>query len=98
MKSGIDAQAQVISGEDPVQLEALLAEHQERFDASVPERRMLVETLVVCEYPCRRPNRPARTISVTGVYQDRHGCWTEGLLSPGILRGGLRFRRRSTSG
>jgi hypothetical protein len=70
MKSGIDAQAQVISGKDPAQLEALLAEYQERFDASVPERRMLVDTLVVCEYPCRRPNRPARTISVTGVSRE----------------------------
>ena len=57
LKSGIDAQAQVIPGEDPAQLEALLAEYQERFDASVPERRMLVDTLVVCEWMFRRLNR-----------------------------------------
>ena len=57
LKSGIDAQAQVIPGEDPAQLEALLAEYQERFDASTPERRMLVDTLVVCEWLFRRLNR-----------------------------------------
>jgi hypothetical protein len=57
LKSGIDAQAQVIPGEDPAQLEALLAEYQERFDTSVPERRMLVDTLVVCDWLFRRLNR-----------------------------------------
>jgi hypothetical protein len=57
LKSGIDAQAQVIPGEDPAQLEALLAEYQERFDTSVPERRMLVDTLVACEWMFRRLNR-----------------------------------------
>src|ERR1017187_1257385 len=57
LKSGIDAQAQVIPGEDPAQLEALLAEYQERFDTSVPERRMLVDTLVACDWLFRRLNR-----------------------------------------
>jgi hypothetical protein len=57
LKSGIDAQAQVIPGEDPAQLEALIAEYQERFDASLPERRMLVDTLVVCEWLFRRLSR-----------------------------------------
>jgi hypothetical protein len=57
LKSGIDAQAQVIPGEDPAQLETLLAEYQERFDTSVPERRMLVDTLVACDWLFRRLNR-----------------------------------------
>ena len=57
LKSGIDAQAQVIPGEDPAQLEALIAEYQERFDTSVPERRMLVDTLIACEWLSRRLNR-----------------------------------------
>jgi hypothetical protein len=57
LKSGIDAQTQVIPGEDPAQLEVLLAEYQERFDASTPERRMLVDTLVVCDWLFRRLNR-----------------------------------------
>src|ERR1019366_3225870 len=32
-------------------------EYQERFDASTPERRMLVDTLVVCDWLFRRLNR-----------------------------------------
>ena len=57
LKSGIDAQAQVIPGEDPAQLEALIVEYQDRFDTSVPERRMLVDTLIACEWLSRRLNR-----------------------------------------
>jgi hypothetical protein len=57
LKSGIDAQAEVIPGEDPGRLETLIAEYQERFDASTPERRMLVDTLVNCEWMLRRMRR-----------------------------------------
>jgi hypothetical protein len=57
LKSGIDAQAEVIPGEDPGKLETLLAEYQDRFDASTPERRMLVDTLVNCEWMLRRLRR-----------------------------------------
>ena len=57
LKSGIDAQAQVIPGEDPVRLEDLLAEYRERFSAAAPERRLLVDTLVNCEWMLRRLSR-----------------------------------------
>jgi hypothetical protein len=57
LKSGIDAQAEVIPGEDPAKLETLLAEYQARFDTSTPERRMLVDTLVNCEWMLRRQRR-----------------------------------------
>ena len=57
LKSGIDAQAQVIPGEDPAALEALVAEYQERFDTSAPECRMLVDTMIACEWLSRRLNR-----------------------------------------
>src|SRR5208337_4714468 len=57
LKSGIDAQAQVIPGEDPANLETLLAEYQERFETATPERRMLVDTLVSCEWLLRRLTR-----------------------------------------
>ena len=57
LKTGIDAQAQVIPGEDPDQLEDLLAAYQERFTTGAPERRMLVDTLVNCEWLLRRLNR-----------------------------------------
>jgi len=42
LKSGIDSQAQIITGEDPANLDALVAEYQQRFDTSAPECRMLV--------------------------------------------------------
>ena len=57
LKSGIDAQAQIITGEDPANLDALVAEYQQRFDTSAPECRMLVDTLISCEWLFRRLNR-----------------------------------------
>ena len=57
LKSGIDAQAEVIPSEDPAQLETLLAEYRERLDTSPPERRMLVDTLVTCDWLLRRLSR-----------------------------------------
>ena len=57
LKSGIDAKAQVIPGEDPDQLEVLVAEYQERFSTAAPERRLLVDTLVTAEWLLRRLNR-----------------------------------------
>jgi hypothetical protein len=57
LKSGIDAQAEVIPGEDPANLLALLAEYRERHDASTPERRMIVDILVNCEWMLRRLRR-----------------------------------------
>ena len=57
LKTGIDAQAQVIPGEDPEQLEDLVAAYQERFSTATPERRLLVDTLVNCEWLLRRLSR-----------------------------------------
>jgi hypothetical protein len=57
LKSGIDAKSQVIPGEDPDQLEVLVAEYQERFSTATPERRLLVDILVSSEWLLRRLNR-----------------------------------------
>jgi hypothetical protein len=57
LKSGIDAQSHILPGEDPARLETLVAEYQQRFSTSTPERRMLVDTLVACEWLFRRLNR-----------------------------------------
>jgi len=57
LKSGIDAEAETIPGEDLFGLKTLLAEYQARFDTSTPERRMLVDTLVNCEWMLRRLRR-----------------------------------------
>jgi len=57
LKSGIDSLAECIPGEDRFKLQDLLAEYRDRFDTSTPERRMLVDTLVNCEWMLRRLRR-----------------------------------------
>jgi len=57
LKSGIDAEAEIITGEDPAKLESLVADYHHRFDASTAERRALVDTLVHCEWTLRRLRR-----------------------------------------
>jgi hypothetical protein len=57
LQSGIDAQAEIIPGEAQDRLESLVAEYQERFDTDTPDRRMLVDTLVHCEWLLRRLRR-----------------------------------------
>jgi hypothetical protein len=54
LKSGIDAESHVIPGEDSAKLETLVAEYRERFDTSAPECRMLVDTMIACEWQARR--------------------------------------------
>ena len=57
LQSGIDAKAQVLPGERPDQLAILVTEYQERFSTAAPERRVLVDTLVNCEWLLRRLSR-----------------------------------------
>jgi hypothetical protein len=54
LKTGIDAQSQLIRGEDPAALEELVTEYHGRFRPTTPEQRMLVDTLVDCEWLLRR--------------------------------------------
>jgi hypothetical protein len=53
-KTGIDAKSQIILGEDPAGLETLTAEYQERWQPATPEQRLLVDTLINCEWLLRR--------------------------------------------
>jgi hypothetical protein len=57
LKSGIDACAQVIPGEDPEELAALARAYHERFRPSTPEENFLVDTLVDSEWLLRRYRR-----------------------------------------
>jgi hypothetical protein len=57
LKSGIDSQAQIIHGETPADLERLKFEYQDRFLPAAPEQRMLVDTLIDCEWLLRRFRR-----------------------------------------
>jgi hypothetical protein len=57
LKTGIDAQSQTIPGEPISQLEALTDDYYQRFSPATPEQRMLVDTLVDCEWLIRRFRR-----------------------------------------
>ena len=54
LKTGIDAQSQVIRGEDPAALDALTAEYHDRFQPDTPELRALVDSLVFNDWLKRR--------------------------------------------
>ena len=54
LKTGIDAQSQVIPGEDPAALALLAAEYYNRYQPATPEVRALVDALVTAEWLQRR--------------------------------------------
>ena len=54
LKSGIDAQSQIIRGEDMAALQALIAEYVERFHAATPEQRYYVDILIRDDWQLRR--------------------------------------------
>jgi hypothetical protein len=54
LKTGIDAQSQVIPGEDPAALALLAAEYYDRYHPATPEVRALVDALVTAEWLQRR--------------------------------------------
>jgi len=54
LKTGIDAQSQVIPGEDPAALALLAAEYYDRYQPATPEVRALVDTLITAEWLQRR--------------------------------------------
>jgi hypothetical protein len=54
LKTGIDAKTQLIRGEIFTALQELTGEYFDRFRPSTPEQRMLVDTLIDCEWLLRR--------------------------------------------
>ena len=54
LKTGIDAKTQLIRGETWTALEELSDEYYARFRPTAPEQRMLVDTLIDCEWLLRR--------------------------------------------
>jgi hypothetical protein len=57
LKTGIDARSQTIPGEPISQLEELTDDYYQRFCPTTPEQRLLVDTLVDCEWLLRRFRR-----------------------------------------
>ena len=53
-KSGIDAQSEIIRGENSVDLETLAAEYHSRFQPATPEERWLVDVLIRSDWQLRR--------------------------------------------
>ena len=54
LKTGIDAQSQIIPGEDPAALTLLAAEYYDRYRPATPDVRALVDALVAAEWLQRR--------------------------------------------
>ena len=54
LKSGIDAQSEIIPGEKPGDLDALAAEYLDSFQPTTPEERLFVDTLVRDDWQLRR--------------------------------------------
>jgi hypothetical protein len=54
LKTGIDAKTQLIRGELSTALQELTGEYHDRFRPTTPEQRMLVDTLIDCEWLLRR--------------------------------------------
>jgi len=54
LKTGIDAKTQLIRGEILTTLQELTGEYHDRFRPSTPDQRMLVDTLIDCEWLLRR--------------------------------------------
>jgi len=54
LKSGIDAQSEIIRGENSVDLETLAAEYHSRFQPATPEERWLVDVLIRSDWQLPR--------------------------------------------
>ena len=57
LKTGINAQSQVISGEDPAELAALAAEYHDQFQPATALARFLVDALISADWQLRRLRR-----------------------------------------
>jgi hypothetical protein len=54
LKSGIDAQSQIIRGEDPAALQSLTEQYMRDFDPRSAAERALIDILIDCEWILRR--------------------------------------------
>jgi hypothetical protein len=54
LKTGIDAKTQLIRGEIWTDLQELIGEYHDRFRPTTPDQRLLVDTLIDCDWLLRR--------------------------------------------
>jgi hypothetical protein len=93
-KTGIDAKSQIIRGEDPADLQTLIAEYQERWQPATPEQRLLVDTLIDCEWLLRRFRKAEAQLWQSKMQELE--VWKpkpEGLLGDTFSRGCEQFSR-----
>jgi hypothetical protein len=94
IKTGIDAKSQIIRGEDPAELQTLTAEYQERWQPATPEQRLLVDTLIDCEWLLRRFRKSEAQLWQCKMQElDVWKPKPEGLLGETFSRGSEEFSR-----
>jgi len=54
LQHGVDAQLPIIPGEDPAEYQALVTEYQNRFQASTPDERYHIQTMIDSDWQKRR--------------------------------------------
>jgi hypothetical protein len=64
LKSGVDAQTEVIPGENPAKLESLAAEYMARWNPRTPETRALVDICIRAEWVLGRMSRAEAALAV----------------------------------
>ena len=57
LQHGVDAQLPIIPGEDPAEYQALVTEYQNRFQASTPDERYHIQTMIDSDWQKRRLTR-----------------------------------------
>ena len=74
LRSGIDAKSQIIHFENGGDLEHLKWEYAGRFHPTTPEQRMLVDTLIDCEWLLRRFRFVEAQLWEDGMHRTVHKC------------------------
>lgn len=67
LKSGINAQSEVIPGEDAAELEALALEYNQQFQPATPVARFLVDALVAADWQLRRLRKVEAQLWLHGI-------------------------------
>jgi hypothetical protein len=81
LKTGIDAQSQVIPGEDPAVLEALTLEYYDYFQPATAVERFLVDIMITADWQLRRLHK-----FEAQIWEDARRDWRlqEDLVSSGL--------------
>ena len=95
LKTGIDADAEVIPGESPFQLDDLTREYYHRWKPTLPEERALVDAAIHDDWQLRRLRRAEAALwqHVDYCYATSDGRKTKSRLGATVERGAAHFSR-----